>query len=100
MNVKLIAKIPHTYGTRRLQAKDEYEAHGESDARLMVALGRAERAPTAKVKAVPAPAPTLPTPPTPPARKTIRAPRWPARYAEPTDTPAETPAETKLDDSV
>lgn len=53
--VKMISKTAHLYGTRRLQAGDEFEVRGESDARLLLALRRAERAP--KIVEKPAPAP-------------------------------------------
>ncbi len=40
--IRMIAKQPCTYGTRRMVAGDEFDASGRSDARLYSALGWAE----------------------------------------------------------
>lgn len=45
MRVKMIATRGMTYGTRRLMAKEEFEANSSSDARILEAIGRAKPAP-------------------------------------------------------
>ncbi len=41
--VKMVAKKSMRYGTRALRAGDEFDANGETDARLYQALGHADR---------------------------------------------------------
>jgi hypothetical protein len=52
-HVKMISKGSHRYGTRMLRAGDEFDATGETDAKLLTALGRAERAEMSKAAHVP-----------------------------------------------
>lgn len=61
MSVPLQALRAFPYAGRRLKAGDQFEARGESDARLLCAIGHATRhvqVPTAITDPVPAPAET------------------------------------------
>jgi hypothetical protein len=49
---------PHIYGSKRRKPGEQYEADGETHARLMVALGNASRAPVVEPTAA---APAEPT---------------------------------------
>jgi hypothetical protein len=53
--VKMVAKKSLRYGTRMMQAGEEFDAHGETDARLYAALGYADRRMAAPVVAPPPP---------------------------------------------
>ena len=74
MPIKMISKSSHTYGTRRLKAGDEFEVSGQSDARLLHALGRADMV-AAKMNAKPVPPAPAPAP-APVAAKTTGRGRW------------------------
>lgn len=59
MSVPMIASKAFTYAGRRLKAGDPFPARGESDARVLAAIGNAKRdtqVPTAITDPVPAPA--------------------------------------------
>lgn len=73
---------PHIYGSKRRKPGEQYEADGETHARLMVALGNASRAPRVEPTAAAAPAEPTGTyrrrdlvaeAPQPPARKSAPA---------------------------
>jgi hypothetical protein len=70
-NRKLIAIVPHGYGTRRLKAGDEFEAP-QGEARLWVAIGKARYA-----------AETSRPPKDPPQPAPVRASPEPAAVPEP-----------------
>lgn len=56
----LIALRPLTYASRRLQVGDYFTARTRSDARVLVALGKAKRGPSERVPGkVPPPPPTV-----------------------------------------
>lgn len=57
MKIEMVTKQPHLYGGKRLKAGDAFQVSGESDAKLLTALGRAERKTPAVLTA-----PTLTTP--------------------------------------
>lgn len=56
MKITMITKKPHIYAGKRLALGNEFEVAGRDDARLLEALGRAERKP--KIVAPSAPIPT------------------------------------------
>jgi hypothetical protein len=43
--MKMLSLKPHLYAGRRLNTGDEFECRGQSDRRLLIALGRAKDAP-------------------------------------------------------
>jgi hypothetical protein len=53
--MKMLSLKPHVYAGRRLKTDEEFECRGQSDRRLLIALGRAKDAPVvaALLKATP-----------------------------------------------
>jgi hypothetical protein len=63
MSIQLLALVPQIYAGRKVAAGSNFIVRGESDARLLIAIGRAASVPVA---------PVIPVPP-PVARKWTRA---------------------------
>lgn len=73
MTIRMISLKPHLYAAKRLAVGAEFEASGETHARLLVALGRAARAELKQeVAQTPATAPVVEAPVVAPAVKTPR----------------------------
>lgn len=89
MKIPMVSIAGHVYAGRRLKPGDAFDARGAGDAKLLVALGRAERA-----------APVVPAIEKAPEAPVVKAPRvyrTAAIYAQPVATQepaevAETPA--------
>lgn len=98
--IALVSLQRHVYAGRRLKPGDEFEARGQSDARLLIALKRADFAP-----AVPEPEPELAAAPAAVVELPIAAPvaiePAPAPEVVTTDAPsadAAEPAPTPVDE--
>lgn len=85
--IKMISLKPHLYASKRLVAGQQFEARGQTDARLMIALGRAEIAPV-----VAAPAPVAPA--SAPRTYRTRAIEAPTDFESPAPASIEDAAET------
>lgn len=69
MAIRMISKKPHVYAGKRYQAGDSYDVKGESDRRVLAAVGHADVAPVESPQPKIEPEPTVQMPP---RRRTYR----------------------------